>query len=120
MTTAVEVLAYRAAYVEVTEDETAICGWGIVIEGVDHPVEQIEAAVRHEHGDGWERLATQVEHLQYVPRIKRCERLDGWGCDFEGEWHAHWTAVRHNDAAKVCCHTVVVPVWERPGTKVPS
>lgn len=32
-------------------------------------------------------------YLHYTPRIKWCEKVDGWGCDANGEWHGHWFEV---------------------------
>lgn len=43
-----------------------------------------------------ERLLISEERLAYRPRIKWCERLDGFGCEENGEWHGHWEPVREN------------------------
>lgn len=57
---------------------------------------QIEAAEREvlgELGDHETRVITEV-NFHFVPRIKWCSKLGGFGCDEEGEWHGHWTEVQ--------------------------
>ena len=40
-------------------------------------------------------IESKVEHAGYSPRVKWCERLDGFGCDLNGEdFHGHWYAVK--------------------------
>lgn len=39
-------------------------------------------------------LVVKEVYLRYVPRVKWCERLDGWVCDDQGQWHSHWTEVK--------------------------
>jgi hypothetical protein len=53
-------------------------------------------------------MHTEEVYLRYVPRVKWCERLDGWACDNQGEWHAHWVAVQRNDD---CAFTIAR--WKR-------
>ncbi|KAB2809245.1 hypothetical protein F9L07_19585 [Pimelobacter simplex] len=42
------------------------------------------------------------------PRVKWCERIDGFGCDENGDWHRHWSAVKPN--ANESTHFTVM--WE--------
>ena len=36
-----------------------------------------------------------IPRYSYSPRVKWCERLDGFGCDLNGEdFHGHWYAVK--------------------------
>jgi len=104
---------FDTAWVELRDPESGHyrSGTAVMIHGAAISPEVIEAAVLDQLGDGWERLVTEVQHLAYHRRIKRCSNLDGWGCDMEGEWHSHWSPVRHNDASPNCCHTVALPVW---------
>lgn len=50
--------------------------------------------------------------LRYQPRVKWCERIDGIGCDMNGDWHGHWSQVRKGTPG--CAYTVVRPVREAP------
>ncbi|SDH55080.1 hypothetical protein [Microbacterium sp. 77mftsu3.1] len=51
----------------------------------------------------FERVISEV-HFAYTPRVKHCSRLDGWGCDQEGEWHGHFYEVK---PAAGTAHTLV-------------
>ena len=91
-----------------------IAAWGVIIPGAGVDAEQVEAAMVDLNGDDHDRVISEVRHLRFHKRIKRCERLDGWGCDMQGEWHSHWEGVRHNPAAPDCCYVVALPVFDEP------
>lgn len=45
-------------------------------------------------------IESKVEHYIYSPRVKWCERLDGFGCDLNGEdFHGHWSAAKPSPSA---------------------
>jgi hypothetical protein len=67
-------------------------GWGVVLEGHGLESDALRAVCVDWFG-GTEFRVAEV-HFEYVPRIKNCSERDGWGCDNEGEWHAHWFEVR--------------------------
>jgi hypothetical protein len=55
----------------------------------------------------------QLDHPQSVEvywhehrRVMWCERIDGFGCDQNGEWHRHWSEVKPN--ADPGCHFTVL------------
>lgn len=49
---------------------------------------------RHQPDDREPELHVTEAHFHYMPRVKRCSDYDGYGCDQEGEWHAHWFEVK--------------------------
>lgn len=105
---------YDAIWAEVNdpEDNRFRSGWAVLIAGAAVPRESVEAAITDYHGEGWERVLSEVWHLDYQKRVKFCSRHgSGFGCDMEGEWHSHWHAIKHNDAAADCCYTLGLPVW---------
>lgn len=61
-----------------------------------------------EHGDrrrAGDELVVREVYLRYVPRVKWCQNLDGWGCDDEGQWHSHWVEIKpHPDHAFTVVH----------------
>lgn len=81
-------------------------GWGTIIPGHNLDPDALREAVTHEQGGGFSTLHVEEAFLSYMPRVKRCSRYDGWGCDNEGEWHAHWFAVKPHPAA---AFTVAIP-----------
>lgn len=104
---------------ELREPETGryVSGWGVILSGADVPADTLVAALQDYHGAGTTLLASEVQHLHYMPRVKRCSKYDGWGCDNEGEWHAHWFGVKHNDAAPDCCYTLALGTRPIPPAK---
>ncbi len=109
-----DVPKYDLIYTELHDPATGdryVSGHGVIIVGPDIDRTAVEAAVTHAHGDGWDHLIVEVQHFDYQRRVMWCSRHTGFGCDMEGEWHGHWHAVKHNDAAPDCCHTVALPVW---------
>lgn len=101
----------RDIWVELYEGERIVSGSALIWPTPEVPREVIEREVNHAHGEGWDRLVIEVQHLHYTPRVKWCSRHDGFGCDNEGDWHGHWFGVKHNPASD-CCHTIVLPVWK--------
>lgn len=55
-------------------------------------------------------LAIDEVWLRYHNRIKWCERIDGVGCDMNGEWHGHWSPVQ--PGTNGCAFTIVHPANE--------
>lgn len=103
----------REALVELHDPATGdryVSGWGLIWHAPEVPRDVIERVVIREHGDDWDHLIIEVQHLNRVPRVKNCSNYDGFGCDQEGEWHGHWFGVKHNPASD-CCHVVVLPSW---------
>lgn len=49
-------------------------------------------------------------HLREIPRVMWCERYDS-PCEFNGEWHRHWTAVKPGDEAS----EMTQAYWSRGG-----
>lgn len=92
-------------------DGRYVSGSGVIIAGDDVSPESIVAALRDWHGDDPFRVVSEVQHLNYMPRVKWCSRHDGFGCDNEGDWHGHWFGVKHNPGSG-CCHTVALPRFE--------
>jgi len=39
-------------------------------------------------------ILVEEVHLDYKPRVMYCSNYDGFGCDYDGEWHSHWFEVR--------------------------
>lgn len=111
MSAADKVPAYDPAFIEVLDGEHVRSGWGAIIKGAVSP-EEVEAVLRDlDPCDQFERVVSEVQHLHFHRRIMWCSRLDGFGCEFDGEWHSHWSGVQHNDASPSCCHTVALPVY---------
>lgn len=69
-------------------------GRAAVIPGRGHSLAQIEAAAEPLLGPG--PYEVHETFLQYTPRVMWCERIDGFGCDSNGDWHGHWSAVKQN------------------------
>jgi hypothetical protein len=66
--------------------------WGLVFEG--HDLDEADL-LREMASEGYcAPLTVQEVHFMYRPRVKNCSQYDGWGCDNEGEWHAHWFEVK--------------------------
>jgi len=76
-----------------TEDGMALLFQGHGLDPFD-----VEAECMQSFGSfpGYELRVTE-EHYTYTPRIKNCSNWDGWGCDQEGEWHAHWFGIKTTD-----------------------
>ena len=70
--------------------------------------------------DQIERFVSEVQHLDFHRRVKWCSRIDGFGCDYDGEWHSHWSGVKHSDVAADCCYTVVLPIYPAPAKNHPK
>ncbi|KXO92947.1 Uncharacterised protein (plasmid) [Tsukamurella tyrosinosolvens] len=74
-----------------------------------------------EHGyeppDGGE-LALDEVWMDFRPRVKNCSNLDGFGCDNEGEWHAHWVAAREGHGQPLTLAYWRAPVRATPCTPV--
>lgn len=51
------------------------------------------------------RMVVEEVHLKYYPRLKWCGQMFGFGCDDEGDWHAHWEAVQPSEG------TAFTTVW---------
>lgn len=104
--------AYRSIWCELRAPSgDFVSGNGIIMSGADHSADAILAALRDYEGDDATVLASEVQHLHYMPRVKNCSNYDGWGCDLEGEWHGHWFGVKHNDKSD-CCHTLALPSFD--------
>jgi len=101
----------RDIWVELYEGDRIVSGSALIWHAPEVSREVIEREVNHSHGEGWDRLVIEVQHLHYTPRVKWCSRHDGFGCDNEGDWHGHWFGVKHNPGSD-CCHTIVLPVWK--------
>lgn len=70
-----------------------------------HGLDRDVLAADVEHAQGWVAgedgdLVVEEVWLHYVPRIKWCSNLDGFGCGSEGDWHGHWTQVRPSPGAE--------------------
>jgi len=82
--------------------------WWVILQGhkLDHDV--IERELPRHLGEKFPEqvLITVEEWFRYVPRVKWCSSLDGFGCDQEGEWHGHWTGVIQNESNPHCKFTV--------------
>lgn len=100
----------RDIWIELYEGDHIVSGSALIWRAPEVPREVIEREVNHAHGEGWDRLVVEVQHLTFTPRVKWCSRHDGFGCDSEGDWHAHWFGVKHNPLSD-CCHTIALPVW---------
>lgn len=85
-------------------------GWSRIHQGHGLNVDELALDLADSQGDPLpgQQLHAEETHLRLVPRVKWCERLDGWPCDNEGEWHSHWCAVRPNDHS---AYTIVS--WRR-------
>ncbi len=76
-------------------------GWAVIFEGheIDRDWMAEQIALRLGQPEEGQVLVTEQEYLDFVPRIKHCSKLTGWGCDQEGEWHGHWVGVQPNPKA---------------------
>ncbi|WP_052062024.1 hypothetical protein [Rhodococcoides fascians] len=72
--------------------------WGRIHQGHGLDSAALQADLEHNLGlqSPKETLSLEEVRLAYQPRIKWCSRVDGFGCDNEGEWHRHWFEVRQN------------------------
>lgn len=63
------------------------------------------------HDAEWDRdkgeMTVEEVCFGYAPRVKWCSKYSGFGCDEEGEWHAHWYEVRRNENAPNSFYTLV-------------
>ncbi len=68
-------------------------GWERIYPGHDIAVEVLE---RDLLGQGQEkpradgRIVVDEVWMRFIPRVKWCSRVVGFGCDQEGDWHQHW------------------------------
>lgn len=80
--------------------------WGRIQRGHNLNRTVLEADLRD---NGYDRLrgrmVVEEVHLRYHPRLKWCGDMFGFGCDDEGDWHAHWEAVRPGE------DTAFTTVW---------
>jgi hypothetical protein len=68
-------------------------GQGIIFRGhcLDH--DELQKGVDHWQGPSTIQTIEEA-FLKFVPRVKNCGDRYGASCDSDGEWHAHWVAVR--------------------------
>jgi hypothetical protein len=94
--TARPIIGERTTVMEYPTDIVNDYGWGRIHRGHNLTLDMLQRDMVEHHGYPAEGQSMRIEevHMRYVPRVKWCERLDGWPCDDEGEWHSHWTAVR--------------------------
>lgn len=59
-----------------------------------------------------DRLTVEEVWMRFVPRVKWCAQFSGFGCDLEGEWHAHWEGVRPGGG-----DPLTLVRWSSPTTK---
>lgn len=86
-------------------------GWGRIHQGHGLDRSKLQADLEHNVGAqiGGELLTITETRLAYRPRIKWCGRIDGFGCDNEGEWHRHWFEVRQNGELFTIAQWLPVP-----------
>ncbi len=87
-------------------------GWALIFAGHGHDTNALIDAASDEFGT--RSFVTEEAWLQRHKRVMWCERIDGFGCDNNGEWHAHWSGVRPNvnESTK---WTVVTPTTRGAG-----
>lgn len=78
-------------------------GDGAVFTGHRHTPETVTRLAEPVIGPG--PYEVHEVHMHYTPRVKWCERIDGFGCESNGQWHGHWSQTRQNphhpDAAAI-------------------
>lgn len=76
-------------------DIVTIDGWGRIHEGHSLDPATLRDDLREKMRDGapGQEPAINEVYLKHTSRIMWCERLDGAGCDLNGEWHGHWSEV---------------------------
>lgn len=79
-------------------------GFALLLRGHDLPPDEVEALASRE---GYESCAVTEVWLHKHPRVMWCERINGFGCDENGEWHAHWEEVRPSPLAKSAKWTLI-------------
>jgi hypothetical protein len=97
----------------VTED-----GQARIHKGHALPPDAVLDDARVAFGDVIASVRVEEVHFRHVPRVRWCERLDGFGCDRAGDWHGHWTAVRAGTPR--AAFTVAWPVYEQRGDRAPG
>lgn len=70
------------------------CGQATLIPGHNLQPEVLDGIMTEWFGPG--EYGSAEVWANRMPRVKWCERYDGWGCDNSGDWHAHWYQVRPN------------------------
>lgn len=72
-------------------------GWERIHAGHELATDTLEQDLRDNGGsaprDG-EQLVVEEVWMRFVPRVKWCAQLDGFGCDQDGQWHQHWEGTR--------------------------
>ena len=71
-----------------------LTAWRRIHRGHDLDVDMLRRDLAEAQGDEPTATGVKVDEvwLRYVPRVKWCAAVDGWGCDEQGEWHSHWFA----------------------------
>lgn len=81
-------------------------GAGLIFKGHDLDAAELLTVVQHDVEPRAVEVVTEEVWLHLHPRVKNCANIDA-PCDLEGDWHAHWSAVKaHPDAA----FTIAYPV----------
>jgi hypothetical protein len=57
-------------------------------------------------------LEVEEVWMTYRRRVMWCDRIDGFGCDMNGEWHGHFSEVRAGTPG--CAYTIVRSINEAP------
>lgn len=70
-------------------------GWERIHQGHNLDVSMLLTDLNDSHGDAKapKDLRIQEVYFWYQPRVMWCGK-HGDACDSEGEWHAHWHAIR--------------------------
>lgn len=69
-------------------------GMAAIFDGHGHDAANVALLAEPVIGPG--PYDVQEVWMHYTPRVKWCERIDGWGCEDNGEWHGHWSETQRN------------------------